>query len=78
MIARKQSGKFQPKRCVLAFCVCFEKVSSLQHHTGDPYELSNEDEEHGHKDSTKTYRYGFEREASAVRPRSGCIEAQLL
>ncbi|KAM4581108.1 zinc finger protein 384b isoform 4-T9 [Odontesthes bonariensis] len=29
---------------------------SLQHHPGDPYELSNEDEDHGHKDSTKTYR----------------------
>ncbi|KAM4735753.1 zinc finger protein 384b isoform 3-T3 [Anableps anableps] len=32
------------------------QVSSLQHHTGDPYEMSNVDEEHGHKDSTKTYR----------------------
>ncbi|KAM4567484.1 zinc finger protein 384b isoform 4-T4 [Fundulus diaphanus] len=32
------------------------QVSSLQHHTGDPYELSNEDEGHGHKDATKTYR----------------------
>ncbi|XP_035991052.1 zinc finger protein 384b isoform X4 [Fundulus heteroclitus] len=31
------------------------QVSSLQHHTGDPYELSNEDEGHGHKDATKTY-----------------------
>ncbi|XP_014908244.1 zinc finger protein 384b isoform X3 [Poecilia latipinna] len=32
-------------------------VSSLQHHhPGDPYEMSHEDEEHGHKDSTKTYR----------------------
>ncbi|XP_072250084.1 zinc finger protein 384b isoform X2 [Leuresthes tenuis] len=29
---------------------------SLQHHPGDPYELSNEDEDHGPKDSTKTYR----------------------
>ncbi|XP_008321027.1 zinc finger protein 384b isoform X7 [Cynoglossus semilaevis] len=27
-----------------------------QHHSRDPYDLSNEDEDHGPKDSTKTYR----------------------
>ncbi|XP_026226332.1 zinc finger protein 384b isoform X3 [Anabas testudineus] len=32
------------------------QVASLQHHTGDPYDLSNEEEDHGPKDSTKTYR----------------------
>ncbi|XP_054904017.1 zinc finger protein 384b isoform X2 [Poeciliopsis prolifica] len=32
------------------------QVSSLQHHPRDPYDMSNEDEGHGHKDSTKTYR----------------------
>uniref|UniRef100_A0A8C7WZS3 Zinc finger protein 384 b n=1 Tax=Oryzias sinensis TaxID=183150 RepID=A0A8C7WZS3_9TELE len=31
-------------------------TSGGQHHTGDPYELSNEEEEHGPKDGTKTYR----------------------
>ncbi|XP_041843073.1 zinc finger protein 384b isoform X1 [Melanotaenia boesemani] len=29
---------------------------SLQHHTGEPYELSHEEDGHGPKDSTKTYR----------------------
>ncbi|XP_074540174.1 zinc finger protein 384b isoform X6 [Halichoeres trimaculatus] len=31
-------------------------VTTLQHNAGDPYELSNEEEDHGPKDSTKTYR----------------------
>lgn len=42
---------------------CFWQVASLQHHTGDPYDLSNEEEDHGQKDSTKTYRYGVQRPA---------------
>ncbi|XP_061530351.1 zinc finger protein 384b isoform X1 [Phycodurus eques] len=32
------------------------QVTSLHHHTRDPYHLSNEEEEPGLKDSTKTYR----------------------
>uniref|UniRef100_A0A1A8LW20 Zinc finger protein 384 n=1 Tax=Nothobranchius pienaari TaxID=704102 RepID=A0A1A8LW20_9TELE len=32
------------------------QVTSLQHHNGEPYELSNEEEDHGPKDTTKTYR----------------------
>ncbi|XP_030250680.1 zinc finger protein 384b isoform X1 [Sparus aurata] len=32
------------------------QVATLQHHPGDPYELSNEDEDRAPKDSTKTYR----------------------
>ncbi|XP_037532136.1 zinc finger protein 384b [Nematolebias whitei] len=32
------------------------QVASFQHHTGEPYELSNEDDDHGPKDTTKTYR----------------------
>ncbi|XP_054597037.2 zinc finger protein 384b isoform X1 [Nothobranchius furzeri] len=32
------------------------QVTSLQRHTGEPYELSNEEEDHGPKDTTKTYR----------------------
>ncbi|XP_029359879.1 zinc finger protein 384b isoform X4 [Echeneis naucrates] len=31
-------------------------VTSLQHHSGDPYDLSHEEEGRGPKDSTKTYR----------------------
>ncbi|XP_024861540.1 zinc finger protein 384b isoform X5 [Kryptolebias marmoratus] len=31
-------------------------VTSFQHHTGEPYELSNEDDDRGSKDTTKTYR----------------------
>uniref|UniRef100_A0A3B4YQC8 Zinc finger protein 384 b n=1 Tax=Seriola lalandi dorsalis TaxID=1841481 RepID=A0A3B4YQC8_SERLL len=31
-------------------------TSGGQHHGGDPYDLSNEDEDRGPKDSTKTYR----------------------
>ncbi|XP_018527831.1 zinc finger protein 384b isoform X2 [Lates calcarifer] len=31
-------------------------TAGSQHHGGDPYDLSNEDEDHGPKDSTKTYR----------------------
>ncbi|XP_056142072.1 zinc finger protein 384b isoform X7 [Lampris incognitus] len=31
-------------------------TASGQHHAGDPYDLSNEDEDHGLKDGTKTYR----------------------
>ncbi|XP_036071979.1 zinc finger protein 384b isoform X2 [Oryzias melastigma] len=41
---------------ILAHLTPGGQVTTLQHHTGDPYELSNEDEEHGHKDGTKTYR----------------------
>ncbi|XP_042278882.1 zinc finger protein 384b isoform X3 [Thunnus albacares] len=41
---------------ILAHLTAGGQVASLQHHTGDPYDLSNEDEEHGPKDSTKTYR----------------------
>ncbi|XP_051921080.1 zinc finger protein 384-like isoform X3 [Hippocampus zosterae] len=32
------------------------QVTSLHHHTRDPYDVSNEDDEPGLKDSTKTYR----------------------
>ncbi|XP_017270888.1 zinc finger protein 384b isoform X2 [Kryptolebias marmoratus] len=32
------------------------QVTSFQHHTGEPYELSNEDDDRGSKDTTKTYR----------------------
>ncbi|XP_053182410.1 zinc finger protein 384b isoform X3 [Scomber japonicus] len=41
---------------ILAHLTAGGQVASLQHHPGDPYDLSNEDEEHGPKDSTKTYR----------------------
>ncbi|XP_068998543.1 zinc finger protein 384b isoform X1 [Embiotoca jacksoni] len=41
---------------ILAHLTAGGQVSSLQHHTADPYDLSNEDENHGPKDSTKTYR----------------------
>ncbi|XP_029306943.1 zinc finger protein 384b isoform X3 [Cottoperca gobio] len=41
---------------ILAHLTAGSQVASLQHHTGDPYDLSNEEEDHGHKDSTKTYR----------------------
>ncbi|XP_020566259.1 zinc finger protein 384 isoform X1 [Oryzias latipes] len=41
---------------ILAHLTSGGQVTSLQHHTGDPYELSNEEEEHGPKDGTKTYR----------------------
>lgn len=34
-------------------------MTTLQHHARDPYDLSNEDEDHASKDSTKTYRYLF-------------------
>lgn len=45
----------------------FWQVASLQHHTGDPYDLSNEEEDHGPKDSTKTYRYSV-KTPPAVQP----------
>ncbi|KAM7421117.1 hypothetical protein PAMA_015333 [Pampus argenteus] len=41
---------------ILAHLTPGGQVASLQHHTRDPYDLSNEEEEHGPKDSTKTYR----------------------
>ncbi|XP_028984834.1 zinc finger protein 384b isoform X3 [Betta splendens] len=41
---------------ILAHLTTAGQVGSLQHHAGDPYDLSNEDEDHGAKDSTKTYR----------------------
>ncbi|XP_040021698.2 zinc finger protein 384b isoform X1 [Gasterosteus aculeatus] len=41
---------------ILAHLTAGGQVASLQHHTGDPYDLSNEEEDHGQKDSTKTYR----------------------
>ncbi|XP_051262029.1 zinc finger protein 384b isoform X1 [Dicentrarchus labrax] len=41
---------------ILAHLTAGGQVTSLQHHTGDPYDLSNEEEDHGPKDSTKTYR----------------------
>ncbi|XP_058504257.1 zinc finger protein 384b isoform X3 [Solea solea] len=41
---------------VLAHLTAGGQVASLQHHSGDPYDLSNEEEDHGPKDSTKTYR----------------------
>lgn len=39
---------------ILAHLTPGGQVASLQHHPGDPYDLSNEDD--GPKDSTKTYR----------------------
>ncbi|XP_056142065.1 zinc finger protein 384b isoform X2 [Lampris incognitus] len=41
---------------ILAHLTASGQVMSLQHHAGDPYDLSNEDEDHGLKDGTKTYR----------------------
>ncbi|XP_035497630.1 zinc finger protein 384b isoform X1 [Scophthalmus maximus] len=41
---------------VLAHLTAGGQVASLQHHGRDPYDLSNEDDDHGPKDSTKTYR----------------------
>ncbi|KAK2844769.1 hypothetical protein Q5P01_011428 [Channa striata] len=41
---------------ILAHLTPGGQVASLQHNTGDPYDLSNEEEDHGPKDSTKTYR----------------------
>ncbi|XP_042345280.1 zinc finger protein 384b isoform X2 [Plectropomus leopardus] len=41
---------------ILAHLTPGGQVTSLPHHTGDPYDLSNEEEDHGPKDSTKTYR----------------------
>ncbi|KAM9353870.1 zinc finger protein 384b isoform 2-T3 [Symphorus nematophorus] len=41
---------------ILAHLTAGGQLATLQHHGGDPYELSNEDEDHGPKDSTKTYR----------------------
>ncbi|XP_034466968.1 zinc finger protein 384b isoform X2 [Hippoglossus hippoglossus] len=41
---------------VLAHLTAGGQVASLQHHSGDPYDLSNEDDYHGPKDSAKTYR----------------------
>ncbi|XP_049903359.1 zinc finger protein 384b isoform X1 [Epinephelus moara] len=41
---------------ILAHLTAGGQVTSLQHHTDDPYDLSNEEEHHGPKDSTKTYR----------------------
>ena len=28
-----------------------------QHHSADPYDLSNDEDDHGNKDGTKSYRY---------------------
>ncbi|XP_071765802.1 zinc finger protein 384b isoform X3 [Centroberyx gerrardi] len=41
---------------ILAHLTASGQVMSLQHHVGDPYDLSNEDEDQGAKDGTKTYR----------------------
>lgn len=41
---------------ILAQFTADGQVAPLQHHVGDPYDLSNEDEDQGPKDSTKTYR----------------------
>ncbi|KAM6995418.1 zinc finger protein 384b isoform 1-T1 [Tautogolabrus adspersus] len=41
---------------ILAHLTAGGQLASLQHHSGDPYDLSNEEEDHGTKDSTKTYR----------------------
>ncbi|KAM9852710.1 zinc finger protein 384b isoform 3-T3 [Aulostomus maculatus] len=49
-------GPMGNETLILAHLTSGGQVASLQHHTGDPYDLSNEDEEHGPKDSTKTYR----------------------
>ncbi|XP_061573114.1 zinc finger protein 384b isoform X4 [Cololabis saira] len=40
---------------ILAHLTHGGQVAALQHHRGDPYELSNEDGDHGPRDSTKTY-----------------------
>ncbi|XP_045901678.1 zinc finger protein 384b isoform X1 [Micropterus dolomieu] len=41
---------------ILAHLTAGGQLASLQHHAGDPYDLSNEEEDQGPKDSTKTYR----------------------
>ncbi|XP_041649702.1 zinc finger protein 384b isoform X3 [Cheilinus undulatus] len=41
---------------ILAHLTAGAQVASLQQHPGDPYDLSNEEEDHCTKDSTKTYR----------------------
>ncbi|CAI5663755.1 unnamed protein product [Oreochromis niloticus] len=41
---------------ILAHLTPGGQVTTLQHHARDPYDLSNEDEDHASKDSTKTYR----------------------
>ncbi|XP_062321707.1 zinc finger protein 384b isoform X3 [Osmerus eperlanus] len=41
---------------ILAHLAAGGQVMSLQHHATDPYDLSNEDEDHGGKDTNKTYR----------------------
>ncbi|XP_054869276.1 zinc finger protein 384b isoform X4 [Amphiprion ocellaris] len=41
---------------ILAHLTAGGQVASLQHHTRDPYDLSNEEEDPSPKDSTKTYR----------------------
>lgn len=32
-------------------------VIVLQHHTADPYDLSNDEDDHTNKDGPKSYRY---------------------
>ncbi|CAJ1062557.1 zinc finger protein 384 isoform X3 [Xyrichtys novacula] len=41
---------------ILAHLTASGQVTSLPHHTGDHYNLSNEEEDRGPKDNTKTYR----------------------
>ncbi|XP_026173266.1 zinc finger protein 384b isoform X2 [Mastacembelus armatus] len=41
---------------ILAHLSAGGQVTSLQHHPGDPYDLSNEEEDHVPKDGSKTYR----------------------
>ncbi|XP_029928884.1 zinc finger protein 384b isoform X2 [Myripristis murdjan] len=41
---------------ILAHLTASGQVMSLQHHIGDPYDLSHEEEDQGAKDGTKTYR----------------------
>ncbi|XP_061919835.1 zinc finger protein 384b isoform X1 [Entelurus aequoreus] len=53
---RKKKSMGGNETLILAHLSTGGQVSSLQHHTRDPYDLSNEEEEPGLKDSTKTYR----------------------
>ncbi|XP_054636750.1 zinc finger protein 384b isoform X3 [Dunckerocampus dactyliophorus] len=52
---RKKKSMGGNETVILAHLSAGGQVASLQHHARDPYDLSNEDDEPGLKDSTKTY-----------------------
>ncbi|KAM9805541.1 zinc finger protein 384-like isoform X3 [Syngnathus typhle] len=53
---KKSMAELGSKTVILAQLSAGGQVTSLHHHTRDPYDLSNEDGDPGLKDSTKTYR----------------------